>query len=295
MLDDLIIGFGYRYEEAKFEGDKTQILVGGGGSAFTSEEKTHYEDALDISFTWLLEERSKIYGKFSTLYRYPFTDEQVNYNGWADGFNTNLNAETGKSYEIGGVYSPIKGLDIGLTFFQIDMEDEITWDDTINRNINLDETRHRGIEFSIFYNQKDLLNFNFNYSYHEAEFQKGQYNGKDIPIVPNHHLSTVLDFLLPYNIHLCPEMVYVSTSYLGNDFNNSSEKISDYMVFNLLSRYSCKWKSRNITAFLGAKNIFDKDYETWGFENDPNDGAAPANTYYPAKGREFTGGVSLLF
>ncbi len=294
-IDELILGVGYRRERATFKGKKTEYLGGGFGTAFASEDKTHHEDAFDIGLTWLLGERSRVYGKFATLYRYPFTDEHVNYNGLNDGFNTDLNAEKGKSYEIGGDYSPTAGLKMGLTLFQMDLKDEITWDNTLNRNVNLDETRHRGVEVSLSHTINGLLRCYGSYTYQEGEFQKGEFKGKVIPFVPNHHFSAGLDLSLPYDIEICPEILYVSRSYLGNDWNNSSEKLDGYSVYNFSIRYEPEWKNHNFMAFVGAKNIFDKEYETWGFENDPNYGAAPDNTYYPSNGREFTGGISFQF
>lgn len=293
-LDDLILGIGYRKEKAKYEGEKEQIL-GGGGSAFDTENKTHKEDAFDISLTWLMGERSKIYSKYSTLYRYPFMDEQVSFYGWADGFNMTLNPETGKSYEIGGDYSPLDKLKISISLFQVNLKDEIVWDNSQQKNINLDETSHRGIEVYMSYHFQDLFDLWGKYAYHKAAFEKGQFKGKELSFAPNNHFSAGLDIALPYNIYLCPEMLYVSDAYLGNDFDNSSEKLDGYTVYDLYLRYKPIGKRLKISAFVGVKNIFDEDYSTVGYENDPNDGAAPANTFIPSSGREFIGGVSFDF
>ena len=92
-----------------------------------------------------------------------------------------------------------------------------------------------------------------------------------------------------------PEILYVGSSYLGNDFDNSSEKLDSYTTVNLFLHYSGAWEKMKTTAFFGIKNIFDEEYETIGFENDPNDGAAPADTFYPSPGIELTAGVSMAF
>ena len=100
---------------------------------------------------------------------------------------------------------------------------------------------------------------------------------------------------LPHNFHLAPELLYVSSAYLGNDYDNSSEKLAGYTVVDLFLRHNCTWRKLKSTAFIGTKNIFDKEYETIGFENDPNDGAAPADTFYPSPGRELTAGITIAF
>ncbi|MBW2610338.1 MAG: TonB-dependent receptor [Deltaproteobacteria bacterium] len=293
--DEWIFGVGYRQEKAKYEGRKTKILGGGWGSAFALEEKTHREDAFDIDLSWLPTKQTKIFGKFSTTYRFPFVDEQVSHHGLADGFNQLLNPEEGKSYEIGGNYSFKKGFKVGLALFQIDMKDEIVWDNTLNRNVNQDETKHRGMEVSLSYNKENLFDLFVNYAYHKAELEKGEFTGKELPFAPNHHLSAGMDITLPHGFHLCPDMLYVSDSYLGNDLDNSSEKLDSFSVYNLVVRCQPNFERLNPTIFFGVKNIFDKEYSTIGFEEDPANGAAPDNVYYPSNGREFIGGISFNF
>ena len=293
--DQTILGIGYRTERAEYEAKKEEILGGGFGSAFDTKNKTHKEDAFDISFTWLFGERSKIYSKYSKLYRFPFVDEQVSFYGLADAFNDTLDPEKGDSYEVGADFYPIDNLNIGLSLFRIDLTDEIIWDSTLNKNINLDETTHSGFELYISYHIKELIDFWGKYDYNKAEFEKGQFKGKELPFAPNNHLSAGLNITLPYNIHFCPEMLYVSDAYLGNDFDNSSEKLDGYTVYDLYLRYKPVGKRLKFSAFVGVKNIFDEEYSSVGYENDPNDGAAPTNTFIPSSGREFIGGISFDF
>jgi len=295
-FDPIIIGVGYRIEWAEYEAEKKEILGGGGGSAFGTKKKTHKEDAFDVSLNWLIGDRSKIYFKYSKLYRFPFVDEQVSFYGLADAFNDTLDPEKGDSYEIGADFYPIEDLNIGLSLFRIDLTDEIVWVGfPINKNINLDETSHSGVEVYISYHIKELIDIWGKYDYHKAEFENGPFNGKELPFAPNHLVAAGADITLPYDIHFCPEMVYVSDSYLGNDFDNSSEKLDGYTVFDLYIRYKPEWNRLKIKAFFGVKNIFDKEYSTIGYENDPNDGGAPTNTFIPSIGREFVGGISFDF
>jgi iron complex outermembrane receptor protein len=294
-IDQIILGIGYRIEWAEYEAEKKEILGGGGGTAFDTKKKTHKEDAFDVSLNWLIGDRSKIYSKYSKLYRFPFVDEQVSFYGWVDAFNDTLDPEKGNSYEIGADFYPIDNLNIGLSLFRIDLTDEILWNNTLNKNINLDETSHSGIEVYISYHIKELIDFWGKYDYHKSEFENGPFNGKELPFAPNHLVSAGMDITLPYDIHLCPEMVYVSDSYLGNDYDNSSEKLDGYTVFDLYIRFKPEWNRLKITAFFGVKNIFDEEYSTIGYENDPNDGSAPTNTFIPSIGREFVGGISFDF
>jgi iron complex outermembrane receptor protein len=294
-VDAFIISLGYRVENATFKGRKTEVLGHVVGTAFSPEEKKHREDAFESSLTWLPRDNMKAYAKFSTLFRFPFAEEQVSFYGWADGFNLTLEPETGRSYEVGGTYTPRAGLDLGLTFFRVELQDEIVWDNSLNKNINLDETTHQGIEADVTYNFKNRFSMIGKYAYHQAEFDSGQFAGKDLVLVPRHHLAVDFDIALPYNFHLAPAFLYVSDAYLGNDYDNSSEKLAGYGVVDLFLHYNGAWREMRVTAFVGARNLFDKEYETIGFENDPNDGAAPANTFYPSPGREWTTGITIAY
>lgn len=294
-VDKTIIGVGYRNERVSYEGRKTQVLGAPSGTPFAKTEKTHQEEAFAVDFTWLPADTMKLYAKLATLYRYPFAEEQVSFYGWADGFNLSLNPETGRSCEVGGNYSPLKGLNLGLTVFQVTMEDEIVWDNGLNMNVNLDETSHRGVEISFAYERPEVFALQADYAYHLAEFENGLNRGKELPMVPNHQVSASLDILLPHALHVVPEMQYVGSSFLGNDYDNSSDELESYTVFNLFLRYAAAWRGHDYKAFVGVKNIFDSAHESIGFENDPNDGAAPANTFYPSAGREFVAGLSCAF
>lgn len=293
--DQTILGIGFRTERAEYEAKKEEILGGGFGSAFDTEKKTHKENAFDVSLAWLFGERSKIYSKYSRLYRFPFVDEQVSFYGLADGFNGTLDPEKGDSYEIGTDFYPTDNINMGLSLYRINLSDEIIWDNTLNKNINLDETTHSGFEVYLSYHIKELVDLWGKYDYHKAEFDNGEFKGKELPFAPNHLFSAGMDITLPYDFYLSPEVIYVGDSYLGNDFDNSSEKLDEYTVVDLYIRYKPEWRRLKITAFLGAKNIFDEEYATIGYENNPNDGAAPANTFIPSIGREFIGGISFDF
>ncbi len=295
-VDDVILGVGYRTESADYEGRKTAVLGDPFvGAAFSTAEKKHREDAFDASITWLPAAGVKMYARYATLYRFPFIDEQVSFYGWMDGFNVNLDPETGRSYEVGGTYSPRAGLHCGLTFFRTDLRDEIVWDNTLNRNINLDETLHWGIEANFQYKYGERFSAYGSYAFHKAEFEAGQFSGKSLTLVPEHHFTAGLDLGLSSAVRLVPEVLYVGSSYLGNDYDNSAAKLDDYTVANLYLHYKTIWKKMKTTAFFGIKNIFNEEYETIGFENDPNNGAAPADTFYPSPGREVTAGLSFMF
>ena len=59
---------------------------------------------------------------------------------------TDIEAEEGKSLDVGFEIYPVQDFSVGLNLYQIDMENEISWNGSTWRNENLDDTRHRGLE-----------------------------------------------------------------------------------------------------------------------------------------------------
>jgi len=224
ILDELILSAGARIEKAKIKGNEVNPIT---SIQSFDEEKNHRGKAVSAGLTYLIGEKSKVFTRFTKLYRYPFIDEQASYQGWGNAFNKELEAEEGKNYEMGTELYPIKNVRFAITLFRIDMEKEIVWNNATSRNENLDETRHQGLEFNGSYKFGKKANIYGNYTYQEAKFTKGIYNDKDIPLVPNHKAFLGLELFFPYGFSLVPELRYVGECYLGDDKNNNGEKLSD--------------------------------------------------------------------
>ncbi|MFC1826197.1 TonB-dependent receptor domain-containing protein, partial [Thermodesulfobacteriota bacterium] len=247
-------------------------------------EKVHRGEAFETALTYMIGGRSKIYAKYATVYRIPFIDEQASYYGFAgDAFYNDIEKEKGKSYEIGTQFYPLKGLMAGLTLYRIDMEDEIIYSG--GRNRNFDKTRHEGIEADFSYSLKEWFTLFGNFTYHEATVEAGQYNGKEIPLVPTRMANVYAEIYLPCNFVLEPKVKYVSDSYQGGDNSNTSEKLDAYTLYDLFLYYRPQWNSMGFQAFFGIENLTDENYSTMNFYGG----------FYPEPGITWKGGLSFLF
>jgi len=292
ILKELILSAGYRTERAEIKGNK---MLSTGAIPFDSK-KIHKGEAYEVGLTWLIGEKSKVFTKYATVYRYPFTDEQASYYGFgSDAFLIDLEKEKGKSCEIGTQFYPIENLKIGLTLFRIEMEDEIAWNNAPwpnGRNGNLDKTRHEGVEFAMSYKLKKLARIYGNFTYHNAEFREGGNIGKKVPLVPEEMANAGLEICLPYALILSPEVRYVGKSYLGADYDNNTEQMDDYTIYNLFLRYEPELDDLKISAFFGVENLTDEKYATMG--SDWEQYGLP-NVYYPSSGVTVKGGISIGF
>ncbi|MCU0532276.1 MAG: TonB-dependent receptor [Syntrophales bacterium] len=290
VLKDLILALGARTERANVDGSETNL---GTGATVFDAEKIHKGTAWEGSLTYLFGEKAKAWAKYATIYRFPSLDQQASYYAFPfDSFLTDLEKETGKSVEVGTQASPLKELKLGLTFYLIDMEDEISYNPVTFRNENLDKTRHRGVEFTLDWQFRKLARLLANYTFQEAYFTEGANKDKDVPLVPNHMANAALEIFLPWNFTLRPEIRYVGDQYFGSDIDNSATKLDSYTIVNLYLRWQPDWKAFGVakpTAFVGVENLTNKSYVPVGYET------FSGLSYYPAPEINFRGGVSLYF
>ena len=282
IFDELMLNIGYRNERTKIKGKETKMSD---GSIVFDDKKIHKGEAYEASLLYLIGKKSKVFAKYATVYRYPFLDEQAAYSGYgSDRFLPDLEKEKGKSTEVGTQFDPIENMKIGLTLFRIDMEDEIVYNSSTSRNENLDKTRREGAEFSISYKLGKVGKFYGNFTYHDAEFTNGQYNGKKMFLVPKKMANTGLEICLPRAFTLRPEMRYVGKCYQGGDKANTSEQMNDYTLYDLFLFYKPEFDNFEISAFLGVENLTDEKHSiiSWG-------------GYYPQPGITAKGGISFMF
>jgi iron complex outermembrane receptor protein len=291
LLKSLIMNAGYRSERATIKGSCTDTVTQ--ANNFTDQEKTYNAEAYEAGLTWLVGKKSKVFGKYSTVYRIPFVDEVAYLQAGSGGFGflTNLEKEKGISMEAGTEFYPLDNLKTGLTLFRIDMEDEIRYTGLFpNGHMqNLDKTRHDGAEISLSYLWEKRARLYGNFTYHLATYENGPYNKKELPLVPNRMANAGLEIYLPYNLMLRPEVRYVGDAFLSGDDYNRAEKLQAYTIYNLYLSYKPSFGKVSVTAFFGVENLTDVKYSSFGMVY------GTTNVYYPMSGIMFKGGLSFEF
>jgi iron complex outermembrane recepter protein len=294
LLDPLILSFGFRHDRTSIKGSHNDY---NSSTKNWNDDKLHSANAYEAGLTYLIGKTSNIYAKYGTVFRIPFFDEQANYNGWKDSFNKELEKETGKSMEIGAQLNPIAGLKIAASLFRTDIENEIAWSNTENFNINMDDTRHEGAEVSGSWQINDLAKIYGNFTYHKAKFIAGENKGNDLPLVPRKMANVGMNFDLPFDFSLRPEIRYVDESYLSSDNDNNAEKLNNYTLYNIHVFYRPQlWAQSDriqLSFFAGVENLTDVEYSSFG-----TDGALswpPDNSYYPMPGIRYKAGISFDF
>jgi iron complex outermembrane receptor protein len=171
-----------------------------------------------------------------------------------------LSIETGAEWASGGDSAK-------LLVYQLDIEDEIAYDPVNFANVNLDETRRKGVITSGRWQPSEQLGLSASYTFTDAEVLSGPTAGKAIPMVAKHAARLGGDYQLNEQWQLYAEWLALSDRVFGGDFNNELARLPGYGVVNLQAEY-------NINDLMLAgriNNLLNKQYSDVGqLSYDPN-------------------------
>ncbi|TAN40525.1 MAG: TonB-dependent receptor [Nitrospirae bacterium] len=280
VTDRITLSLGYRFSETKFDN-----TVSGGTTATGSQ--TSRENAFKAGVAYNYAAASKVFLGYSRGYRLPTTDELFSF----DGSITTLRPEKSNTYEAGVVHSFGKGLQGRLTVYTMDVKDELFFNPSggafgFGDNENLDKTRHYGAEAGFSAVVSDALSVSGTLTAADAKFKSGPYSGKHIQLVPRTSASLGADLKIIKPLVIALKAVWSGERFLDNDVQNSFDKLESHLVVDSRITYTYK----NITAFAGVNNLFDKKFSDYGIV-----GFGGNKNFYPAPERNFSAGLRVVF
>ncbi len=189
-----------------------------------------------------------------------------------------LKTQEGLSLEAGAEWIQ-GGNSAKFIVYQLDLENEITFDPTIFANINLGDTERKGLIASGYWQTTQRLGFSLSYTFTDAEVTSGVSAGKDIPLVAEHSALLSTDYLISDKWQVYGEVFAISDRVFSGDFDNSLSKLPGYALVNFKAEYNY-----NDFTFSGrVNNVFNKEYSDIGqLGFDPNAFFAPSEAYYPS-------------
>jgi iron complex outermembrane receptor protein len=270
------VSTGVRYDTAQV----TMDTEGASGDADGSVR--HGELVYDAGVTINPLPSLKIFARYATLFRYPFVDEQALYQGMGAGFNKDLKPETGFNAEGGTAVSfgSVAALDANVFFMRL--TDEIAYDMTLLKNMNLDTTQRFGANVHARATPVTFLALDASYSFVNAVFAEGANKDKRIPLVPEHTLYAQLSVILPFGLSFGPDVEFASPFYA--DAANKNE-IDGYLLWGAKLRCALTKDARDFSVQLAARNITDVHYTTNVYYS----------AYYPADGRSINVSLRYVF
>jgi iron complex outermembrane receptor protein len=144
--------------------------------------------------------------------------------------------------------------------YQLDLDNELTFDPVNFININLDETRRSGFITSGRWQSSKRMGLGASYTYTDAEVLSGAFTGKEIPFVAKHSALLTTDYVISGAWQVYAELVAISDRVFSGDFDNVLGKLPGYGVVNLKAEYKI-----NDFSFSGRiNNLLNKQYSDVG-------------------------------
>ncbi len=193
-----------------------------------------------------------------------------------------LNVEAGlyEGFTIGNYVS----IEISTSVYQIKMKDEIDFDLSQFKYVNIGESTHRGIEAGLKLFYSNFISSFANYSYQQAVVANGINDGKKLKGIPSNTFTAGI--AVNPDINISGSVMLKRTGGIFIDDENFIE-LPDYTVFDASVTYS--FYPFGLT--LSSENVFDKKYNANGYA-DPS-GTPGLIYYYPAAGRRINFSVEI--
>lgn len=281
LRDDLSLEGGARYDRSTIAAANVDGSV--------DDSKTHRAFVYDAGAVYRPTRDAKVYARYGTIFRYPFTDEQTSFYGYgSDVFLTGLEAEKGYNLEAG--YSVVlrRLLKADFSAYWMELKDEIAWFATgpfTGYNDNLDKTRRLGADLSVEANLRRFLAVKGSYGYVNAVFTNGANDGNRVPLVPAHRIEAEAVVKSPFGLSAAPSVSFRSDAYQGGDNANDMEKIEAYAVYALTVRFAPIALKGNLEIVAKAENLLDRKYAPY----------VQYGGYYPAEGRSLSVGATYRY
>ncbi|QNT79243.1 TonB-dependent receptor family protein [Entomobacter blattae] len=205
-------------------------------------------------------------------------------------YGNNLNSELAWNYETGGRYFPDKNTTLGLTFYRIDFNNQITLDNTSRTYVNLGSTRNQGIELSAEWQLPAVpdLSFKATYAFLDAKQLNGQYSGKRTPYTSKHQITGDIRYKLDRSTEFDINGYYFSNAY--SDAANTRQenaiasvgRLPSYVVFNAQASHVFYEQNNGATVrgSFSILNFANEHYYFRGIDTSPwGRETAPGRTF----------------
>jgi iron complex outermembrane receptor protein len=294
LIPQLSLEGGYRRQAGRYEFDYTDyVFAGNSYKGRTTETEEAYRGTVNYTF----HKKGNLYFSYAKGFRFPVTDEFVGIDPttFAPFFNPNVKPQTTEEMDLGLRWNPHPRVGGTVTLFKTINHDEIyfnpkfrqVWGFWLGANENYERTTRTGVEATILLQPAKGLSLDLSYSYLEAKFDGGPFDGNLIPLVPRNKLGAKVTYRLHCNksdIVFTLAMQSIGARYAVSDQLNTERTLPGYATFDLSVLYTV----RKFNVLFATKNLTGKKYYEYGtYSPNRNDIGV-----YPAPERQFFAKVS---
>ena len=279
---DTDITLGARYQQDMISaGDSYNASAPGAyGAQGISLDHDEGQWAAQLGIEHRFNDAFAVFGHVAHAFRVPNADERV---GLGDQTNFDLRTQTSNEIE-GGARFHFGRFKLQSSVYDMELKDEIFYSPATFTNVNLDPTRHWGVETTASLALTDTVSLNGNVTYTRATFREGQYAGNDIPLISRWTANAGLtwkiwDKWLVYDLMLH----YAGERRLDNDAANVQPMIPAHTVVDMRIGGQVK-EAKNLFWSFTVQNLFDEMYYDYGIASTATIGRFNA---YPQAGRTF--------
>ena len=285
LTDKLSVDFGFRHEKITHVLNYIDLNTPANNVASQQKRK---EEAFKGGLVYSPNENTQLFFNASKSFRSPLTDEFLYIDAtWQNQINTGLSTQKSLGFDWGARHAFNEFIRVDLTFFNMDVDNEIFYNPDTQINDNYSKTRHQGIDMQIDFKLTERISAFANWIYTRARFRKDSYGKNTIPMVPLNKASAGLNLGFWDNFKVIPMINYVGRKFAISDQANAQGKIDSYFTLDLRTSY----ERDNFELFFNVNNIFNKRYAEYAAYSSWTGDTG----YYPAPERNFAAGVKVKF
>jgi len=211
-------------------------------------------------------EHFSVFANYRESFETPSLSELSSNPSGTIGFNENVKAQEATNYEIGLRHRFSNQSLLEVTLFHIDTENDLVPfeveefpDRTFFRNAG--STNRNGIEIALQYQITKALSLSANYAYSNFKYNEytangNQLNGKQLPAIPKHYTSTILQY------DTGKFQLQLQNRFVGELFTNDSNSVleSGYQLLDFKCGFNLNISGQTIKPFFGINNMLNTTY-----------------------------------
>ncbi|HXX92112.1 MAG TPA: TonB-dependent receptor [Planctomycetota bacterium] len=247
---------GFRYDRALLTLNKVAAPT---SFAFSVDTQRAFDETSPYAgVTWRILEELAAYASWGRTFKLPTRDEMIGILVTAPG----LDPERATTYEAGLRFSSGTWGSAGVTFYRMNVRDELFFDADTFTEINFDRVAHEGVETEARLTPCKFFEMFGTWTLTKVTIERGlspDQEGKTYPVTPRYAATAgVVGRYEGASLTLGGR--YASRRYLINDFTNVDSTLPAYMVYT--ARLAYTWRA--LTLFASIDNLTDRKYNDSG-------------------------------
>lgn len=275
------LSIGARWQQVRLNA-KDRLNPNAPGADFESEavplDTTDHENSWQLGWRQDLSQHLTGYIQANRSVRFPTIDEIFQLGTDFSQEFSSLKPQIARTIDTGLRYRDERW-NGSVSLFDTRLKDEIHFNPVDFRNINLDPTRRRGLEWSASWQASDALVLRAAGQWLKAEFRDGPFDGNDIPLVPKTTANLGFDWSLGDAWTLSSDIRHESRRRFDNDESND---FGHQIPSRTLVDARLAWNRDIWTVALAVTNLTDKTTYDYGVRSTFTD----AYNAYPLPERE---------